>query len=633
MIIEKTHMKTKKYFTLVFAFLLILVIPGAIYLISLNYSAIYHIPEINQGVLDLKDYTLNGKHIPLQGQWEYFPNQWIVTDREEAEDSNQYINLPTSWMTDQGLEEKGYVNTYYGSYRIKVINANSDLNLSVSLQDIPCAWRLYANGQLIAFSGKSSKNPKEVEVSRIDEKRQFGFSQEGNEDLVLEISQTENRIGLARVPFLALSGHIINYDKTKLLMAGVFLGIYAIILVFLLLAIGISRDRRGIITFLLMMLFIFLKVSTNVDFGVFTVGDEIIYKYPWFQFIMESAMIFVPILYIIVVESLLHIEHNEKLFRKLSCFSVGSVLLSGILFFLNFKYLFLVFSILSFSTYFFVLIFISKVYLKYEKDALLILWAYSFLFMGYAIDFLFIGGLLIFRMVFFFPLTAVFFLILNVVVYMKRGEKIQNEALRLAKVEAENKDIEAKLMLAQIQPHFLYNALTAILMMIRKDPEKAERALLEFAVFLRRNMTSLGNKNPISFDEAFDHIKNYVAIEELRMGDRLKMVYEIGTKDFTVPTLTVQPIVENAIKYGPGKKVEGGTVSLKTFEKEDAYIIEVKDDGNGFDTSILEGESERSLGIRNVRMRLESLVNGKLEISSTIGKGTTVKIIIPKREK
>ena len=149
---------------------------------------------------------------------------------------------------------------------------------------------------------------------------------------------------------------------------------------------------------------------------------------------------------------------------------------------------------------------------------------------------------------------------------------VQN-SIELAKVEEKNKDAKIKLMLSQIQPHFMYNSLSAISTLITIDPEKAQEALDRFTAYLRANISSLSAEKLIPFEDELQHIETYVALEKLRFNNRINVVYDIQTKNFSVPPLTIQPLVENAIKHGILKKLEGGTVTLRTLEVSEAFIF------------------------------------------------------------
>lgn len=200
----------------------------------------------------------------------------------------------------------------------------------------------------------------------------------------------------------------------------------------------------------------------------------------------------------------------------------------------------------------------------------------------------------------------------------------------LAKEEEKNKEAQIKIMLSQIKPHFIYNSLSAISTLITVDPEKAQKSLDEFTEYLRINLSSLTETNLIPFSDELRHIETYIALEKMRFNDRIKVIYDIGTTDFMVPPLTIQPLVENAIKHGILKKIEGGVITLTTYESSTSFIIEVKDDGVGFDINKINFDENKHFGLKNISYRISKMCDGDLNISSKIGVGTKITVTFKK---
>ena len=188
-----------------------------------------------------------------------------------------------------------------------------------------------------------------------------------------------------------------------------------------------------------------------------------------------------------------------------------------------------------------------------------------------------------------------------------------------------------QLMLSQIKPHFLHNALTVIVGLCDIDPQRAKQATLKFARYLRGNMDTLEETGPIPFEKELAHTKLYLEIEQLRFGDALQVRYDITCTDFQLPALTLEPLVENAVRHGVRENPEGkGSVSIATLETPDHYEIIVVDDGPGFDPNMVPADGEKHIGIANVRERLMQVSSGSVEFDSAPGKGTTARIMIPK---
>ena len=210
-----------------------------------------------------------------------------------------------------------------------------------------------------------------------------------------------------------------------------------------------------------------------------------------------------------------------------------------------------------------------------------------------------------------------------------------NAATKARELELEKTVLNAQLaesristMMSQIRPHFIYNTLGSIEQLCKLDPPKAGELVHNFAKYLRGNFGELDNPKPIFMSQEMQHVHYYISIENVRFPD-MTFTFEMNSEDFKIPALTVQPLVENAIKHGLMKLTSGGTIHVVSYETDKSYCISVVDDGVGFDVGALH-EDRTHVGIRNIRERLKVMVNGKLEIESTVGVGTKVLITIPK---
>lgn len=210
--------------------------------------------------------------------------------------------------------------------------------------------------------------------------------------------------------------------------------------------------------------------------------------------------------------------------------------------------------------------------------------------------------------------------------------------------DKEIKDLELKLQMSrlrnftsQMQPHFLYNALGSIQEIVLEDPAYASELIGDFTVHLRSCIRAMSNDAPIPFDQELKNIRAYVNIEKMRLGSKLRIEYDIQAKDFSIIPLSVQPIVENAIRHGIYERgAAGGLVTISTRELEDGILIAVEDDGIGFDvegfkSKALSGDHD-STGLNNIKFRLDKVMNAKIDIKSRPGKGTRVTITLPKEK-
>ena len=163
------------------------------------------------------------------------------------------------------------------------------------------------------------------------------------------------------------------------------------------------------------------------------------------------------------------------------------------------------------------------------------------------------------------------------------------------------------------------------------DPQEADKALICFSRYLRRDIQNIEVDGLIDFSAELDQVEDYVKLEQLRFADRLTFITDMETTSFQIPPLTIQPIVENAIKHGIIEQGKKGMVTLQTRRRKSTIEIRVVDDGVGFEPQKL--EDAKSVGIRNVRYRIENMMKGTINFESTPGKGTAVSIVIPMENK
>ena len=184
-----------------------------------------------------------------------------------------------------------------------------------------------------------------------------------------------------------------------------------------------------------------------------------------------------------------------------------------------------------------------------------------------------------------------------------------------------------KVMISQIQPHFMYNTLATIKALCREDPGLAAKTITNFADYLRGNMDFASLETTIPFERELRHTKTYTEIEMLRF-DNITFEFNIEDSDFEVPALVVQPMVENAVRHGVRNRKDG-RILVHTFDDGSFHNIVIRDNGRGFDKTQFNG-SRTHIGLTNTRLRIERIVHGTFKIDSIPGEGVTVTMRIPK---
>lgn len=227
---------------------------------------------------------------------------------------------------------------------------------------------------------------------------------------------------------------------------------------------------------------------------------------------------------------------------------------------------------------------------------------------------------------------GILFLVLIIIVYIKNIISILNKAVESTLYKERFKEAQNYLIQSQMKPHFIFNTLAAIRTLIVSSPKTAYEMTTNFSKYLRANINKIGPGEKVTFAQELDHIKAYLAIELERFKNRLNVEYDIECDDFLIPPLSIEPLVENAVKHGVCKKVKGGTVKISSKEYEDRYVVIVEDDGVGFDVDILDSDTKAgSVGLKYIIIRLKELSEADFNIESIKGEGTKATVTIFKK--
>ena len=199
--------------------------------------------------------------------------------------------------------------------------------------------------------------------------------------------------------------------------------------------------------------------------------------------------------------------------------------------------------------------------------------------------------------------------------YIKQKEEIADQKVRLA--------------VLQMRPHFIYNTMTSIYCLIEQDAPKAQQVTLDFTSYLRKNFTAIAKEETIPFTEELEHTRAYLAVEQIRFKGKLFVEFDMPYTNFRLPPLTLQPIVENAVKHGVDPDLDPLTIHIQTREVKNGVEITVADTGPGFGAK---DNDEPHIALANIRERLEMMCNGELTISEREGGGTVIRIIISNKQ-
>lgn len=184
----------------------------------------------------------------------------------------------------------------------------------------------------------------------------------------------------------------------------------------------------------------------------------------------------------------------------------------------------------------------------------------------------------------------------------------------------------ASILVLQMRPHFIHNTLMSIYYLCRQDPLEAQRVTLNFNTYLEKNLTALASEETIPFSEELTHTRAYLNVEQALYDENLFVEYDMPHTHFRVPPLTLQPIVENAVKHGLDPDSDPLRISIQTRKTDSGSEIIVSDNGPGFDPA---DDDNQHIALKNIRQRLEMMCGGHMTITPREGGGTVVKLTIP----
>ncbi|GAA3402316.1 histidine kinase [Paenibacillus hodogayensis] len=195
--------------------------------------------------------------------------------------------------------------------------------------------------------------------------------------------------------------------------------------------------------------------------------------------------------------------------------------------------------------------------------------------------------------------------------------------------------IESSLLRSQIKPQFLFNALNSIMALSEESPEQMRLLLMEFSRYMRESFRYEGLSQVVAFERELQLIRSYLYIERTRFGERLRATIKVQEGlAFYLPPLTIQPIVENAIRHGLMKRKTGGRLSIAVSLEEGFYVIRIRDDGVGIENTMLKElqadcgpMSGKGISIANARLMRQ--YGTRLDIESEPGRGTNVTVKLP----
>jgi two-component system LytT family sensor kinase len=210
--------------------------------------------------------------------------------------------------------------------------------------------------------------------------------------------------------------------------------------------------------------------------------------------------------------------------------------------------------------------------------------------------------------------------------------RLREQEARTARADALRMQAELAALRGQLNPHFLFNTLHTLTALVRRDPATAENALERFGDMLRYVLdVKRSAREDVTLGDELEFVRNYLSLEQLRFGDRLRVIEHVDPDalDCVLPSLTLQPLIENAIKYGVAPRAAGGSVEISASLDDDILALEIRDDGPGASSDVTESAS--GVGLRAVRQRLDVRYPGasRFSVQTAPNTGFVVRLGLP----
>lgn len=593
------------------------------WLFSINCVKIYNYPVANKGIYDVSSYEHKGDvPILLSGEWELYYNQWIVSEPKENNEITDYVTLP-HWYANTKINGKALDKHGYASYKLKVIGVHDVKEVFSHTINYLGSYRCYINGELLLEKGIVSKNPYEAASDGADTLvNTLNIENLDSFEIVYEVSASLEG-GLHSVPWLEYEGVIMRLFLEVRYISMFVAGLLFCLMLFVIIVSLSNLNNKKNYTFSALLIILFFLYCFSIDFfpyfcsflglNIFNIAQDVCYL---LELLLLVCFIF-------------HIVKNGII--KLKKYHIIGLLVANlicVIFYYIFKgtpnsiYFSFIQLILA-STIFYPLsksIIDKRDYAIAYSILLLIMLVFCGLLTMDYLDFIIYGadG--------FFGIIIMFFSIALIVIFFHMFKKTSQQVVRNLELEAEVRKIKTQALKAQIKPHFIFNTLSCIQNLYHEKNDKCEDALIAFSKHLRTNIDAEINEL-IPLEKELMNIINYTSIENLRKGIDYNVIIDCECLDFKVPVLSLQPYVENSIKYSKIELDPNGYILITSKESDEYYYLEVRDNGVGFDISSIK---ENSQGLKNATERLKLLMNATVEIKSSIGDGTTIVIKLPK---
>lgn len=592
------------------------------------------------GRMELKDWNMERtKILPLDGEWEFYWEQLLTPADFLEQDADRpmltgYIPVPGLWNGKQYGEEKIPVFGY-STYRLVLENVPYHGVLGLQKGNARFSSKIYVNGQELLHDGVPAGRAADYKSGNTP---QLGFfnNDSGRIEILVQVANYEYMN--AGIPVsLELGKEAVmlhQHQKNNLLALAVFAILLTIALLHLIFfAVALTGGLKEYLL-PLFSLFCFLIAIGN------GLADQrpLLLLLPEIPFTMVFKMkdFFLSANFIVMIWIFHKFKKGLLPLRPVRIISIAyGCYLAAVVVLPIYVYYKIHLLVMACNTIILLVLLIRAIFLYIRNAEGLLLFIAILSINLYSADaILFSLGLKTSS-----SFIQVYIMIFAVVMILLLSMQYFTALSSLKTSVKRTREAEIAFLRAQINPHFLYNALNSIASLCGSAPDKAEEVVVELSQYLRHSFDFKRMDAMSTLTKELELLEAYLYVEKTRFGNRLKVEYDIDeTLDIPIPPLILQPLVENAVKHGLMDNISGGTVTISIKRQAQAAVFTITDNGVGMDVGMLgellqENPKDRGIGVWNINQRLKMLYNIELKVISQKGYGTQVTFALPLGEK
>ncbi len=639
-----TNLKYLKLKKVILPILLFIVVASAIPVLYLRENN----PDASKpanGVLDLSEWTFVNEKPSLAGEWEFYWGNLYTYSELQASDAapKQIVYVPKTWDAYE-QDGKKLPGLGYATYKLKIIVRDAEQSLSLRLNNIATAYRLFANDIELATNGTVGTERQSTVPGY--QSRTITFKPPSKEfSLILQVSNfSYARGGVWYDIGIGTPEQMDNLDRMNiykdailigslLIMAMHYTGFYSVM----------RKDRSSRYLMLLCMIFI-VRISLFGDSFIVRLFPDLSFEF--LVFLTYVDMYWIPVVLFLMIASLYPKNIPPFASKAVVIYGIAESLITAILPMQIYTKFSPVITVIGSMLVCWLIIIAVGAYMRAEKGALLVLVTLVGILATIVHDSLYHSSII--HNSFGELMSVGIFLLLCVCSFIsarrfadayERANQLTFHLGEALKKEKEATDelvkTEMAFLKAQIKPHFLYNSLSVITALSTKNPQRTKSLLYDLSDYLRGSFHFENYDGMTPIESELSTVRAYLSIEKVRFQGKLNVEYDIDESiAIPVPLLTIQPLVENAIRHGIMKRSESGTVRISVQRGEACTVISVHDDGEGipdWKLSEIFGEpaSTTGVGLKNIQRRLILYYGQGLEIQSLECQGTRVTMRIP----